>query len=185
MFDPENYEKVAKYRYDRSYTDEQLLDSLLQPDSDSKVRHFFAIQSMRMYRADSKMISKFILGNYSLSMFLLIPIFGLILNLIFRKNKIPFVGHLIHSLQLHTFTFFIFSIGLSVLLLFEPENPFKGIFTFAILLTSIIYIAVSFKRVYKRGIISTFFRWLLVGGLYFSLWFIILTLDIIVSFLLY
>lgn len=184
-FNTKKFAKVAKYRFNRNYTDQELLDTLFPEKFDSRFRHFLAFQSMRLYRADSKVATKFILGNYSLSMFLLIPMFAILLRLMFRKNKIPYVGHLIHSLQLHTFTFFIYSVALGAILLFEPQEAYAALLLLLFFLISIVYILISFKRVYKRGVISTFFRWLFVGMFYYFLWFVVLTLDLIASFLLY
>jgi len=176
--------KIQKYRYDKSYTDDQLVDSLAGGTNAKEVDgtyRYIAKQLIKAYRSDSKTFTKFILGNYSISMFLLIPLFAFMLMFFYRKNKLPFVAHLIHSLQLHTFGFFIYSIGMVTILL----NANSQIMLFITFLLSALYIYFSCKRVYERSHFSTIMRVLTIGFFYYIMWAGILVLGLIVSLLLF
>ena len=91
---------LKKYRYDNDYADEALLDSL-QSDSLGQYGRILALQTVKIYRSNSKVIRRFILVNLSLSMLALIPGLALFFFLFYYKERKPFVAHLIHSLNTH------------------------------------------------------------------------------------
>lgn len=172
---------VKKYRFDFDYTDAQLLDTLgVHPENTSEFKYSSFSQAMKLYRSNSKIITKFILGNFSIAMFALIPMMALILMLFYYKSKIPFVAHLIHSLQLHTFSLLIYSIAL--LLIYYTEIPYTPITAFLI---SVVYFFFSFKRVYEKKSFPSFLRLVGVGVIYYFIWGIVLGLCLLASFLLF
>ena len=185
-FNFDDLSKIKKYQYDRSYSDEQLLDSLtLESDSLNARWRFVVLQFIRMYRADNKDVMKFILGNYSISMFVLIPSLALLLMLFFRRNRLPFVAHLIHSLQMHSFAFFVYSMAFLAQLLYNGEKTSLRIFLFSSFILSAVYIYFSCKKVYERTHMASFFRVMFLGFLYYFVWAFVLILGLIISFLLY
>lgn len=170
---------LKEYRYDKSITDEDFLDSL-RTDSLSKYERLLAMQSIRMFRSDSKVITRFILGNLSLSMIALIPGLAFIFLLFYYKQRLPYVGHLIHSLQIHTFSLFVYAIGIIGVYFFDTT-----IFIWIAFLVSAVYFFFSLKKVYPKSTFSTFWRFVLVGILYYFYWAFVITLGIIISFLLF
>lgn len=94
---------LKEYRYDREYSDKALLDSVQSSDL-GKYEEFIALQAIKLYRSDARVITRFMLGNLSLSMVILIP--GLAFFFFYYKQRKPFVAHLIHSLYFHTFSLF-------------------------------------------------------------------------------
>ena len=182
--DLSNLKGIEKYRYDREYTDQQLLDTLL-PDSEKSYENFVMLQAIRVYRADTNSTVKFIISNYSIAMFLLIPLCALIFMIFFYRNKLAYVGHLIHSIHLHTFTFFIYGVGFTIIH-FSGSTP--SVFKTTLLISFIISIAYSYlslQRVYKRSYFGTFLRTIGIGAIYYITWLFIFLIGLIISFLLY
>jgi hypothetical protein len=170
---------LKKYRYDNGYSDEALLDSL-QSDSLGPYERILALQTIKMYRSNSKVITRFILGNLSLSMVALIPGLALFFFLFYYKERKPFVAHLIHSLQIHTFSLFIYALAILLSYLFDIN-----VFIWVAFVASAVYLFFSLKEVYPKSIFSTFWRYACIGILYYIYWVLIISLGIIISFLLF
>ncbi len=170
---------LKEYRYNNDYSDEALLDSL-QTDSLGKYERILALQTIKMYRSNSKVITRFILGNLSLGMLALIPGLALFFFIFYYKKEQTFVAHLIHSLQVHTFSLFLY--GLAILLMYFFMSSAIVISTFVI---SAIYLFFSMKKVYQTAIFPTLWRYVSIGMLYFIYWIFAITVGIIISFLLF
>lgn len=171
--------ELDEYRYDKNYSDQMLLDSL-GADNLGKIESHLAIQTIRLYRSDAKVITKFMLGNLSISLLFLIPGLAFFFYLFYFKKRMPFVAHLIHSLNLHTFALFAFSI--SMLLYYYLD--YMAFIWFACLLSGV-YLFFSLKKVYSKRVFSTFWRFVSVGILYYFYLVFTVTLGVIISFLLF
>lgn len=170
---------IEKYRYNEDYSDEQLLDSIESDTLGAKTR-FIALQSIKLYRSNQKLIMRFFIGNFSFALLFLIPMLALIFMLFFRKNKMGFVQHLIHSMHIHTFSLFIYSITF----LIYYYTGFNFILWAAFIIT-IVYWYFSLKNVYNRSIIVSGVRLVLSGIVYYFVWALTLTCGLIISFLLF
>lgn len=170
---------IDKYRFNTEYTDAQLLDSI-EVDRMGGKSKYIALQSIRLYRSDSKLIMRFFLGNFSFALLFLIPILALLFMLFFRKNKMGYVKHLIHSLHIHTFSLFLFALGL----LFVYFTGLKSAIYFVFILT-IIYWYFSIRKVYDRTVLVSISKLVLSGVLYYFMWTFTLAFGAIISFLLF
>lgn len=119
--------------------------------------------------------SELILKNVSFLMFILLPIFALLLFIFFRKNKYYYLEHLVHAFHLHAFIF----LFLSGYLLFSFYVYDIFHFGWALLIT-LIYIFFSLKNVYGYKFWGTFLR----GSLLIFLYNIVLLFGIVGSILL-
>ncbi len=171
--------KVKEYRYDRAYSDEDLLDSLLL-DSLGSNQRLLAIQAIKLYRSDSKVITRFLLGNLSLSMMVLIPGLAFFFLLFYSEQRKPFVAHVIHSLQIHTYSLFIYALALLLYYFFD-----SNVFVLVAFLASAVYLFFSLKEVYPKSIFSTFWRFACIGILYYFYWLLTIFVSVIISFLLF
>lgn len=99
----------------------------------------------------------------SWSLFLLMPVFGLLLLLFFRKTYKHYIAHLIFALNQHAFLFVLLVIILAVKMIFPekeifPENK--------LILLSPVYLLLGAKKLYKRNWFRTFFSLLVSVFIY-------------------
>ena len=103
--------------------------------------------------------------NIPKMMFLLLPLFALILKITFWRNKKFYVEHLIFSFHLHCF-FFIFLAFIMLLLGLLPANgEIRGWLSLVAMLYIIWYIYKSLRVVYKRNTFRTITKLI---GIYIS-----------------
>ncbi|MFT6948598.1 MAG: hypothetical protein ACJARP_003032 [Vicingaceae bacterium] len=170
---------LKEYRYDRAYSDKALLDSV-QSSGLGKSEVFVALQAIKLYRSDARVITRFTLGNFSLSMVILIPGLAFFFFLFYYKQRKPFVAHLIHSLYFHTFSLFIYALAILVVFYFESTGV-----VFIAFLISAVHLFFSLKRVYPKSRFSTLWRFISIGILYYFYWTFTTVLGFILSFLLF
>jgi hypothetical protein len=96
----------------------------------------------------------------SISLFFLVPIFGLVLWLFhFRRNSF-YVQHLVHALHIHTFGFALVSIYLIISFWIEAE-------TFSVIpLLLLIYFIWSLKVVYAQKLLPSFLKAVAISLVY-------------------
>lgn len=88
--------------------------------------------------------------NVPKMMFVLLPLFAVILRFAFWKNKKFYVEHLIFSFHLHCFLFLFLTI-IMLLMMLPLTQSFRGWINFAATMGVIIYIYKSLKAVYHRS----------------------------------
>lgn len=91
--------------------------------------------------------------------FLLIPVFALLLKLIYiRKNRLYF-EHLVFSLHTHAFIFLVFLVFMLIGFLFHISSVYA-------VLICLVYIFMAMKRYYREGAGKTILKFLLTSFLY-------------------
>lgn len=93
--------------------------------------------------------------------FLLVPLFGLILFALFRHSRRYYVEHLIVAMHLHAFIFALMCCNVAVSIV-----HYSLVFDGATALIVFVYAFVAFRRVYARSFLQTLWRWWAVGALY-------------------
>ena len=91
-------------------------------------------------------------------MFVLLPVYALLLKLLYLRSKRYYAEHFIFALHAHAFAF-----GVFLLLVLLSPLPGVGVL---LPLWLIGYFWIALKRVYREGWIATTFKWLLLGGTY-------------------
>jgi predicted RNA-binding Zn-ribbon protein involved in translation (DUF1610 family) len=91
----------------------------------------------------------------SYTVFLLMPLFALIMAMILFRTKMLYVNHLIFSINFHSF---IFGLGAIIIILMEllPDNFTE--YVFYLFFGVPIYLMLGIKQFYKRGYIASFFK---------------------------
>ncbi|MFC6996469.1 DUF3667 domain-containing protein [Rufibacter roseus] len=112
----------------------------------------------------------------SVMMFVLMPVFALLLKLVFYRARRYYMEHLMFSIHLHCFFFLLYTLYMLLLYVFSPGGLF-GWFN----LLGILYLYLGLKRVFKRSYIRTFFNMLMVLLLYTVAGVATLLLGLIVS----
>lgn len=98
-----------------------------------------------------------LISNIPKVVFILLPLFALILKLIYIRSKIFYISHLVFSLHIHS-VFFIY-----MLIPFLFEQWYVGTIMF---LLFYIYLFIAFKKVYQQKPIKTFIKLNIVLFLY-------------------
>ena len=141
-------------------------------------------QLTRINKADEEAVTTYILQNVPLMMFLLVPLFALILKLFYVRRKVLYIRHMVHAIHLHSFAYFIY--GFSIIIMFwvvgDTASVFLGIGAFVWVST---YSYISFRKVYNQGWFKTLVKFLLAGALYFFLIWVFFIVELLTSALLF
>ncbi|WP_176223800.1 DUF3667 domain-containing protein [Marivirga sericea] len=122
----------------------------------SIIRGFIKNSSFFTYQA---------IKNLPLMMFFFLPIFALILKLLFFKKQY-YVEHLIHGLHLHSFAYFIYGLVILLVSLFTIS---EGWVIFLSFLWVSSYTLFSIKRLYGNSWLKSILKFFVLGFVYFSL----------------
>ncbi len=181
-----DWDVITRNKYDRKITNEQLYDSIKIPEDATAFERLMVKQSVRVVRADNEQIIQYILKNLPLMMLLLIPIFALILKLMYvRNNKELYIKHLIHSLHIHSFAYIIYGISLIVIhYLISAEWLQISLYLMSFIGVSS-YAFISFMNVYHQKWFKTLVKFNLVGLVYFFLISFFFVSELFLSMLLF
>jgi hypothetical protein len=167
---------------DKRTTEAQVVDSMGWKQT--LINRYIVRQAIKFARSDEKSIgtyfSEYMLDKASLLMFLMLPIFALLLKLIYLRRKRYYVEHLTFSLHIHSFAFLI------LLLLIVCERLFAADwFAKAAILLIFIYGAVAARNVYKQTWIKTLLKGILLFIPYTICFAIITTVAMVIAGLIY
>ncbi|TCN61673.1 DUF3667 domain-containing protein [Acetobacteroides hydrogenigenes] len=101
-------------------------------------------------------VEQMVMSNFSLSMLLLMPIFAVLLKLMYlrrRHREHRYLSHLIHAVHLHSFTFIAVSIGILWDALVKSPQ-----ITGWIIFGSYVYLVVSLAKFYHQGYFKGFIK---------------------------
>lgn len=92
--------------------------------------------------------------------FLLLPVFALLMHLVYIRSKILYIRHLIFSFNFHSFIFFILVIDMILEMVFPVGLKFYGNL---ILLSIPVYLFAGLKTVYGQSTRKTFIKFTLLS----------------------
>ena len=161
-------------------SDEALLDSLAIKHP-TPFKLFAVHQARKVVSGDIKPFFLFAIKNFPIMMFLVLPVFALILLLLYFGSGKLYVMHLIHALHLHSFAYLIY--GLAILLSFIFSST-SLLFLMSFLLVSV-YTYISFVKVYEQKYFKTFVKFFLVGALYVFCLTLFAGAELMISFFLF
>lgn len=147
-------------------------------DEDNKKLNNFVEQlskkAEKAFDSDTGPLIQQVIGKLPQLMFILLPLFAVLLKLMFIFSKRLYMEHLTVALHSHSFIFLnILIIELLSLLFSYLEQPypmFAGIIEFvrgALILWLPIYLFMMQKRVYNQGYFFTFVKYSFIGTIYF------------------
>jgi hypothetical protein len=164
---------------DDSMTPEQILDSLDVKDN----REFGAYvvkQGKRVMKKGADSFAPYVVSNISIALFIMLPVYALLLYLFFRKSIKLYINHLIHALHLHCFALLLYLLALLEAVIWRTSHALPYLLFIALL-----YVTLSAKRVYNQSIAKTFFKVFFIGMLYSGLIVLALGVEVIASFMLF
>lgn len=115
--------------------------------------------------------------------FMLLPVFALILKLLYRRSKILYIQHIIFSFYFHSYIFLIFLI-ISLI----KMTGLHWLMSYANIIYSAIpiYLYFGLKQVYGQSNLKTSIKIILLSGSYIFIFFLFMTVSaLIVIYLLY
>ncbi|WP_273049683.1 DUF3667 domain-containing protein [Pseudoalteromonas sp.] len=163
--------------------DGSLSFDFLSDESNKKLDDFakkLAEKAKKTFTTDTNRLINEVLGKLPQLMFVLLPLFALLLKVVFIFSKRLYMEHLTVALHSHSFIFISF---LSIDILDVTHDhvialgggvataaaSILGFIGFALLIWVPIYLFIMQKRIYKQGYLSAFFTYGFVGIIYFIL----------------
>jgi hypothetical protein len=167
---------------DRRTTEVQVIDSLGWKQT--LVNKYIIKQAIKFARSDSKSIgayfTNYMFDKASLLMFFMLPIFALLLKLVYIRRKRYYVEHLTFSLHIHSFVFLV----LLLLMLADAMFASEWIGNVASIII-LIYGIVAARKVYRQSWIKTILKGFLLFIPYSIFFGIITTIAVIIGGLFY
>jgi len=106
-----------------------------------------------------------LLNNISYALFLLMPLFALILQLLYIRRNRYYIEHLIFSLNMHSFALLVISLVIGIKLILKDNGHFMNYFLFLIP----VYFTIGMRRFYNQGIAKTLLKEIILGLVYMLL----------------
>ncbi|MBK7342795.1 MAG: DUF3667 domain-containing protein [Saprospiraceae bacterium] len=135
-------------------------------------------QFVKSYR-NPKALGSFVVARLSWMMFLILPFVGLILALLYYRQKRYYIEHLIFALHYHVAAYLIVSIGV-ILDYFMYASWANGS-----MLVALFYVFLALKKYYGQGWFKTSFKFFALHLAYFFIFLALLSMLFIISFLLF
>ena len=104
-------------------------------------------------------------GKAPTVVFILLPIFALLLKLLYVRRGWYYSEHLVFALHVHAFTFIVFTL-IGVLAWAAPGSDLVGYVALGLSLTIPLYFIAAQKRVYAQGWFRTLFKATVLGSTY-------------------
>ncbi len=122
-------------------------------------------EKFKNFTSNEEESSQKLLKNTSFMMFILMPFFGFILYLFYRRKGRNYVEHLMFSIHFHTFFFILTIAALAVEYVIHSLDVDTWVFWIGML-----YLFLAMLRVYKQPFLGTLLRFIPISFLYlFSL----------------
>lgn len=105
------------------------------------------------------------LGHLPTVMFLLLPVFALLLKAVYARRGWYYSEHLVFGLHTHAFAFLVFAV-VAALLGYGGSAGWARNLSTVLVLVILVYFYVAQKRVYGQGWVKTGLKAVLLGGIY-------------------
>ncbi|WKN42912.1 DUF3667 domain-containing protein [Tunicatimonas pelagia] len=178
-------EQIRQIILDKSLTNQEALDSLATLEYDSLPKTW---QQRKIFSQARKMalygLLPFIstaIRNLPIILLIAMPIFALLLKLLYIRRRQYYVQHLAHTLHIHSFTLLLFC-PLIIIKWLGVSAAVVDYIEVAVVLLWLVYLIVSFRRVYQQGWGKTVTKVLLVNFMYSMLLSIIFASEVVLSF---
>lgn len=175
-----NWKKIKALAQDDDLSNEEFSAALNNTSWDFDIFNI-STEKKRRFIANSNLYINNSARNLPIMMFLLLPFFAVILHLLYIRHSKYYVEHLIHSLNLHSFAYLIYGIGI-LLIHFEIGDPWTVIWVSFLLVT--IYAFLSIKKIHQGGWLKTLFKFSVLGFIYLNILSMGLFFELYISFLL-
>lgn len=114
------------------------------------------LSGMKPREAVRELLGSF-LGYAPTAMFVLLPVFAVLLKILYFRSRRYYVEHFVFALHFHAFAFLIFVVIIVLPDVMRPE---------LLLLWLFVYLPIALKRVYGQGFFKTFAKWVVLATVY-------------------
>lgn len=184
IFNRIDYNLINKLKDDRKLTDQQILDSM-DIGAMTSMEERIVKQTIRVMRSDEEQLAEFVLKNLPFMMLLLIPIFALVLKLLYIRRKELYIKHLIHGFHLHSFAYLFYGVSLLIMLYAIDDEDWNSLFGSISFILVSTYAYISFLRVYKQHWFKTLIKFNITGMIYLFLIFTFFMAELVISMFFY
>lgn len=162
---------------DKNFNVADFLDSI--GVEHNRIIIFVANKALKFYKKKGEGFLQAVLENVPVMMFFFLPVFALLLKIIYIRRKKFYVEHLIFSFHLHSFIFLILFFSLLSDLIFSKYFLLYG------LLILFIYAFIAFKKIYQQSWLKTLLKMFLLFLAYVFTISLCFGITILVTFLLF
>jgi len=197
-FDPDKSYPGLNYTIGSDSTETEILtdsaalaflknDSLFNaPEADSILLDSIDIERNRKLREsiikageNQSLLLSDMLNFSSYALFILMPVFALLLKLLYIRRKQRYIRHLIFSINMHSFGLLVMTLVFSLHILFKSLGTYPGI----LMLSIPIYFIAGMKRYYMQNYFKTIAKTLILALVYSILVIITLVAITILAFI--
>jgi len=175
------WEQLSKLIQNEDLSEQEILDSL-HMEQETWLSRLTARQMIKVNREGDGFFS-YMIKNIPLMMFVLLPVFALILKILYIRRKWLYIKHLIHSIHLHTFAYFMYGIAFLINYYWATTDETVALVSVISFILVSTYAYISFLRVYKQKWFKTLVKFNLVGFIYFIALMIAFVAEVTISFL--
>ena len=142
----EHLEKIYTMSKQRSLSGTEIIDSL-KTRPVSRFERYSTEQAIRVMRAEKEQVGAYIVKNLPLMMLILIPIFALVLKLLYIRRDFLYINHVIHGFHLHSFAYLMYGITIILTYYVFSSDSWRGLLNFGMFVIVTTYAYISFLRV--------------------------------------
>ncbi|MEQ9298352.1 MAG: DUF3667 domain-containing protein [Cyclobacteriaceae bacterium] len=171
--------KYREMKKSGQYSSADMIDQLVS-EQQPWWQQLLIRQYIRIDNSEVSSVTSYLIKNASIMMFFLLPIFALVLKLVYvRRKHLLYFHHLIHGIHLHSFAFVLFSLSILMSLVWSVDVDVYRV----ILL--MVYLYFSFKRVYQQGYLKTAAKLITLFLLYGGIFCFALVIEVMISLLIF
>lgn len=179
-----NFKQYLKIRKDYNLEVDQVIDTL-ETDSLTEFQVSIMKNMIRLDRSEKEVVISHVLKNLPLMMFILIPIFALVLKLFYVRRNQFYITHLVHALHLHSLAYVVYGLTFLMTMYWFTTDGWSTTLIFFSWVMVCTHSYLSFRKVYQQSWRKTFFKFNIIGLIYFFLLTIGISVELILSVITY
>ncbi|MGB5929019.1 MAG: hypothetical protein WBH03_12655, partial [Cyclobacteriaceae bacterium] len=179
LFKGTDFTQLNTLMDNKNLSEKEITDSLkLEKDG---FESWLVSRIVRLNRADNKDVVSYILKNVPLMMFILMPLFAIVLKMMYFRRDSLYIHHLVHSLHLHSFALITLLLIIGIL----SGGTWTGFLVPCLLVALFAYLFFSFKKVYRQKTLKTLVKLVLALNAYAFIFLLATLVELIISLALY
>lgn len=169
---------IDKMNLENELSPSEIMDSL-KLNNLPFVERIATKQLVKINHESSASLVGYLLRQIPIVMFFVLPIYAFILKIFFWRKGL-YIKHLVHSLHIHSFFFFVMMIGYISILIFGDVG--NNVIAPIMAIIGAVYILFSFRNIYQVKWFWTIFRYFMVGFTYSIVLSIAFVIGVLISF---
>jgi hypothetical protein len=121
------------------------------PETNARIEYLLSTKGARAITNPGEFLAG-VTDRIPYMMFLLLPLFAVLLKLLYMRRGRLYMEHFIFTLHIHALAFFAFTAGI---LMNESSVPFINTAGEWVMASPILYLIVAMQRIYRQGFLKT------------------------------